>query len=812
MEERPPLFSLSLLSGAALSYEILLMRIFSIIQWHHFAYMIISLALLGYGVSGSFVAMTQGYLRNRYSLIYPTLILLFGISSSATFLLARMIPFNAEEIFWDPRQALYLFGIFLLLMLPFFFASTAICLTLSKYKNNISRIYACDLLGAGLGSIIVIVLLYKCMPQTALFLISIGTLLVTAIASWELRHKGFLVLSMAMILPAIVCVTLLLPVKMEISPYKGLPQSLRISGTQIIKQLSSPLGLLSVVESNKIPFRHVPGLSLNNFQEPLEQMALFTDADNMSVITKKADKHGQLQYLDQVSSALGYHLKKPEKALILGVGGGTGILLAQYHHVPFIDGVELNPQVADLLGRQYTAYSGELFNDYTQLHVDEIRGFVKKSESSYDLIQLTLADGFNGSAAGVYALSESYLYTVEAIKEYISRLAPGGYLAITRWLKMPPRDTLKLFATAVRSLKGMGIAQPAKRLVLIRSWQTSTLIIKQGEFNDTEFQQVQKFCDERSFDVAFTSKITERQVNRNNILNRPLFYLAAKSLVGEEADSFINDYKFIINPATDDQPYFHHFFKWSSFKEILRLKQQGSAPLLESGYLVLLGTLAIALVVSVALIPLPLLLLRLMQKNAPVSSSQIRGPSVIPFFFLIGIAFLFIEIGFLQKLILFLHQPIFSIASGLAAFLVFAGFGSGLSEKMVEIKRIKKNMRMIVFGIAVFCIVYVLFLDQLFTFFLPHSLPVRIGISIALIAPLATLMGMMFPLGLKILVEKAPQLVPWAWGVNGFASVISVSLATILAIHFGFSKLILVAVCFYWIAYLFFPSARISHE
>ncbi len=760
--------------------------------------MIISLALLGYGMSGTFISLAQHSLTKKYKHVFVTLILLFGLSSSGMFLFAQTIPFNAEEILWNTKQILNLSAVFLVLTIPFFLAASAICLTLRCYKENISSIYGCDLLGAGFGSIIAIILLYFLLPLAALFFTSICILLAAVAACWELKLKYRRPITLGSMFLAISIIIAFQHMELKLSPYKGLQQSMRIKGARVIGETSSPLGLLTILESTQIPLRHVPGLSLNNHQEPLPQLGIFTDGDNMTVITKKAEHRDQLSYLDQVSSALAYHLNEPDNVLILGTGGGADVIQAQYHGVPHIEAVELNPQIPSLISRRFVDFSGKIFDGTTtKLYINEIRGFVKRSKQHYNLIQLALTDGFTGSAAGVYALNESYLYTVEALQDYILRLAPDGYLAISRWIKMPPRDTLKLFATAIESLKRIGVTEPADRLVLIRSWQTSTLLIKQSKFTETELRDVQTFCDERSFDIAFGPTITAGQPNRYNILSRPLFYLAARSLAGNETASFIDNYKFNITPATDDKPYFHHFFKWSSLPEILRLRQQGSAPLLEAGYLVLVATLLAAIIVSSVLILLPLLVL---QKKSLVQSCTVNKAHVLIFFFLIGIAFLFVEIAFLQKFILFLHHPIYSIATVLASFLIFAGLGSLGSQKISDSISLSLTIKLVVSSVAVLCVLYVLTLDHLFTFFGGRPLVVRIVVSVVLIAPLATLMGMPFPLALKKLVDREEQFVPWAWGINGCASVISATLATLLAIHFGFTQLLILAVFLYCIS------------
>jgi hypothetical protein len=176
---------------------------------------------------------------------------------------------------------------------------------------------------------------------------------------------------------------------------------------------------------------------------------------------------------------------------------------------------------------------------------------------------LALLDAFNASVSGLYALSESYLYTREALALYLDRLTPGGYLAITRWIKIPPRDSLKMFATAVEVLRRRGRPDPGAQLVLIRGWQTSTLLVKNGRFTDAELSAVREFCAQRSFDLAWLPGIKAEEANHYNRLRDPLFFTAATAMLGTDNAAFFADYKFDLRPASDDRPYFHHFFKWS---------------------------------------------------------------------------------------------------------------------------------------------------------------------------------------------------------------------------------------------------------
>ncbi|MFC1774026.1 SAM-dependent methyltransferase, partial [Pseudomonadota bacterium] len=260
----------------------LLMRLFSIIQWHHFAYMMISLALLGYGVSGAFLMLFQRPLLQRFATSYTVNLALFGVSSVSCFIIAQHVPFNAEEVLWDARQTVWLLYTYLLLAIPFFFAANAIGLALIHYRARLSRVYAADLVGAGLGSIAILALLFVVHPPQALIVLGLSGICAALLSTWELRQP-----KTAVWLLPLAAVLLLIPTSwstLEISPYKGLRQTLLVKDTRIIAERSSPLGLLSVVESPAIPLRYAPGLSLNATSEPLEQLGVFTDGDGLSVI------------------------------------------------------------------------------------------------------------------------------------------------------------------------------------------------------------------------------------------------------------------------------------------------------------------------------------------------------------------------------------------------------------------------------------------------------------------------------------------------------------------------------------------------
>lgn len=803
------LVAVAIISASALAYEILLMRLFSIIQWHHFAYMIISLALLGYGISGVFLALNRDRLTQSFPSAIMANMLLFSLSAPVCFLLAQQIPFNPAEILWTPVQLLYLCSIYLILTLPFFFAANVIGLSFYQYKDQVSFIYAADLFGAGLGSAGVILLLFMVFPQKILTVLIVSGVVAALIASnygfREQRDSTNQWLSSPVIIIGIAVILVLTALTtLNVSPYKSQNQLLRVPGTKIIARYSSPLGVISVVKNAVTPLRHAPGLSLNATTEPPEQLAVFTDADNMTAITRYNGNPETVSYLDQTTSALPYHLKQLTDILILGAGTGSDILQANYHTIKHIDGVELNPQVIDLVKEKYADFAGHLYSSgNVNLHVGEARGYLAATKKNYDLVNISLLDAFGASAAGLYSMAENYLYTEQAIQEYLQHVSPGGYLSFTRWVKIPPRDEIKLLTTVINALKNINVRQPGSQIIMIRSWQTSTLIVKNGIISAEEISRLKQFCNERSFDPVYYPGISEPEVNLFNIQQQPYLYQAVMALTGDKSGAFIDDYKFNIEAATDDQPYLFHFFKWRTLPEILPLLDSGGTFLLESGYLLLIAALLQAIFASLLLIALPLWLWKSKLGIKPESGSHLR---VLVYFSCLGLAFLFIEIAFIQKFILILHHPLYAITVVLSTFLLTAGAGSYFSKKLSGSTE-KSTFMLPMAAIALLSISYSLGFESITGFLLEAGDLTRYVFSICLIAPLGFCMGMPFPMGLDKISQTTPALIPWAWGINGCASVISAILATLIAMQFGFTVLIFLAIALYGLAALCFPES-----
>ncbi len=789
------LFAATLLvSAGAIGYELLLMRVLSIVQWHHFAYMIISLALLGYGASGTFIALFRQRLERRFDGAFAACALVFSVTMVLCFALGQRVPFNALEVVWDMRQLLNLGLFYLVFFVPFFFAATCIGLAFTCRPAAIGRIYFFDLVGAGCGAVLLIGALFALEPGDALLLLMTLPFVASVLIAGASPRRKTLALLQAAWLAVLLTGWPQAHLELRISEYKGLAQALQVIDSRVLLNASSPLGLVTVVDSPTVPPRHAPGLSFATRHVPPEQLAVFTDGDGMSAITRYDFRPESVAFLSDVTAALPFALLDAPSVLVLGAGGGADVLLALYHGARRVDAVELNPQMSRLVRENYAGFAGRIYEDpRVTLHTGEARGFVARSKERYDLVHLGLLDSFGASGAGVQSLNESYIYTVEALAAYLEHTAPGGLVAITRWLKLPPRDSLKLTATAIEALESVGVTDPGASIALIRSWNTSTLLIRNGAFPVAEIAALREFARTRSFDTAWFPGITAGDTNRYNVLAAPYLYDGSKALLGERAADYKSRYKFYIEPATDDRPYFFHFFKWSTLPEVIALGRSGGAALIEWGYLILVATLLQAMIIGLVMILVPLLAIR---PSWPAGTATRMGG----YFLLLGFAFLFVEIAFIQKFILFLSHPLYAVAVVLSAFLVFAGLGSARSRAVAGRFGPVMAAPVAVAGIASFALLYLVVLPAVFEHLIGLPDAAKITVSVLLIAPLAFCMGMPFPLGLARVSQSAPGFIPWAWGINGFASVVSAVLATLLAIRFGFDTVVFAALLMYSLA------------
>ena len=791
-----PFLALFCISSSSLAYELILMRLFSIVQWYHFAYMVISIALLGFAASGALLALIQSrrkeaLTQEHFAFLFSLISFLLFIFTVASFYLAQTIPFSPFQLVWQKTQYLYLAGYYVLFFIPFFLAGCFIGLNFMCFKRTIARVYFYNLLGSGAGVLIAFLCFYVIPPALLLIVSSFFAFLgLLFSAKTKIRRKPYLILNIAGALLLFMCL-IKGGTPLKISPYKGISKCLQLPGADLEYEKYSPLGLVQVVDAPSL--RYAPGLSLTYTQGPPPQKELFIDGNSHGAITNFKDNKGNLEYLDYSTFALAYHVISPQRVLVLNPGGGSQALAALYHSPAHIQVVESHPGIVSILRGPLRSFSQNIYSGYPHIEVDiaSPREFIARDLRKYDLIQLDLIGTWGGLGGGIYATGENYMYTTHAFQEYFGHLKPNGILSASAWLSSPPRTFLKLLALAVETLDATGGGDISCSMVAIRSWATGTVLIKKGEFRFAELVKIKDFCKERAFDLVYYPGIDPGEVNHYSLLEKPVYFEAIGNLLNSnKRNAFYENYVFNIRPPTDDKPYFFHFFRVSALFYLLGTLGREWIPFLEWGYVILWATLAQAVILAPLFIFLPLFFIRDKQRISPL-----RKGKIFLYFSFLGLAFMFIEMGFIQKFIMLLTHPIFALALVLFTLMFFSGIGSLLSS------RLGKRSRWIPFiGILFFSGIYIIFLDELLHMFLPCSLFLRCVLVVVLLAPLALFMGMPFPIGLQFISDRQSSYIPWVWGVNGVASVIAPVLGSLLSVCLGFHIVMLLSLLLYGLA------------
>jgi len=724
------------------------------------------------------------------------------------FSLSQNVGLDPLQLIWQKGEWLRMWITYLLMALPFLLGGGIIGIILTGAGEKTHLMYGVDLLGAGFGALAIVPALYFGPPWNLLPALG-GLILFGAIwccPAMEKPMKGAVIILVASSLVAVVYVAM--PPVPKIHQTKGLPMTLAFPDARVEAKRVGPLGMIHVVGSSLI--RHVPGLSLNfgldagdrEVSLP-EQKAIFFDGDALSPISRYTGDPDELEYLDFTTMALPYHIRHPAKVLVAGAGGGSDVLLSLRHHIPKIVALEANKQIADLLLGPFSEFSGHLYSlPQMRLEVREVRQYLHSIEERFDLIQLSLLDSFGNSAGGLHSATESYLYTDRAIELYLTHLTNSGILAITRWLKLPPRDSLRIVATALSALREMKLSdRPERHLLFIRSWKTSTILVSRSPFGTEEIALAMKFCKAKSFDLAYYADMKAELANRFDIQTSPYYFMGAKALSGPGAESFLERYIFDVSATTDDRPYFSHFFRWDKAPELFQHLRREWLPIVELGYVFILATLLQAVFAGGVLILLPLIFLRWIKRKSGLAGSVPRLPDILgtlTYFGCIGVGFMFLEMALLPRFTLLLSHPVYSAAVVLSTVLVFAGVGSlcvgrfqAMGSWFLWIPAV---------AISLWVGFHALIGDQLLDLAMGWSFGGRLALAALLISVLSFFLGWPFPAGLRVMGRKFPGLIPWAWGINGCASVIGAVLGKCLAVSLGFRLLMFAACIFYLLA------------
>ncbi|MGH9049863.1 MAG: hypothetical protein ACRDY4_09050, partial [Acidimicrobiia bacterium] len=489
----------------------------------------------------------------------------------------------------------------------------------------------------------------------------------------------------------------------------------------------------------------------------------------------------------------------PENVMIIGAAGGNEVLASLYFDAGHIDAIELNPVTYDLVTDELADYTGHLAEHPKVNYVrGDGRSYLSRSDEEYELIWYPAPDSYaatNAATAGAFVLSESYLYTSEIIVESLEHLTEDGILAVQYGevdFAEKPNRTTRYVGTARHALEEFGVDDPSRHILVATSptevggGTLSTILVKARPFTPAEIERF----------TAGLAAVPEAAVQYGPGLpeqDNPVTKVA--TLPSGELDAFYDSYRYNVRPITDDGPFFWHF---SDFGDVLTNFSDPidpADPEIFVGERVLVLLLGVATLFAAVFLLLPFVTIRSVWTAFP------RKPTSALYFASLGFGFIFFEIVLIQRLVLFLGYPTYSLTVTLSSILIFTGVGALLSGRYEHrADRVVPVLLVAIVGLTVF---YLFGLPPLTDALLSWPVLGRAVVAFAVLAPLGICLGTFMPLGLGAVARLTPfssEYVAWGWAVNGFASVIGAVLTTILAMSFGFRVVMFIALGLYLVA------------
>jgi len=863
---RTTFIGIFLVSFSTLLLEINLTRIFSASFSYHFAFMIISLALFGFGLSGIVLYLFPRFFTRERALAQMCgAVLIFALSMFVILFILLNLPIAPSL---SRLGFVVLAFLYILNSIPFFFAGLCLALAFSHLTGQISVLYFCDLIGAGIGCLLSIPLLNLLGAPTSVLLA--GTLAAGAGFTFSLSYRDGLparsmqkVITRRMLTAIIIlfCAALFLSVGKplifaflkalygvlphtrsfsenlyRIEPlYNDLARYLRtvmsagiLSGllailiAGLLRNKKTPtrkiirlnrtfipslsitlfLGLLVIhnVWKGNLDFHFVKGQLLGEllyrkwnalswvivhpgntraesdkrnigawgmspvYSGPIvDQYGLRIDAYAGTPITRFDGDIEKVKFVTHDIPALVYYIRSKPKVLVIGAGGGIDILAALCAGSEDVTGIEINPAVVEAMRGPFRDFSGNIYDlPRVRTEVAEGRNFIRRSREKYDVIQLSMVDSLAAASSGAYALSENNLYTVEAFTEYLNHLSEDGILTMSRYAL----QSLRTVSLALEALEKLGAKNPARHITVFRSGRIGNLLLKRSPFTEREIEILEDTAGRLQFEILYTPR-TRGVPDFTRLISSP------------DRRKICREHPFDITPTTDNKPFFFQTMRPRDFASILFVPEK-----------FLIGNQAVFSLVSVLIIVTFLAVvflfgpLLLFKREVLTARPRLRL-STLFYFFCIGLAFMLLEIPLIQMFVLFLGHPTYSLSVVLFSLLVSCGLGSFLTRRF-QPERLLRSLRNVILGIGIWSMVGLVFLPPIFYRFLDTGLTVRIIISLVFLIPLGLVMGMAFPVGIKIADRRWHAAVPWFWGINGAASVMGSVWALTLSISFGF--------------------------
>ncbi|MBK7860960.1 MAG: hypothetical protein IPJ65_20620 [Archangiaceae bacterium] len=759
---------LLLLSAGALLLELSLTRVLSVALWYHFAFMAVSSALFGFGLAGVALSLRARKIDQQVVALAATAT---PVAVAAGFALFNAIPFEPFSLGVDRLQWLWFPLALLTLAAPFFAAGVAVAATLSLYAAQVHRLYLFDLVGAGLGGLVTVAVVPAVGGTGAVLfaaaLTAVGALLlargVGAKGGWTWANAGLA----AVLLAAV-------PLADQVLP-------LRISRDKVIR--GGQFALAVKDPRFHLETRWTADSRVDVFQLSPRVRHVTIDA---GASTLRLASEGLLASLGEDNEeAFFYRLFPDARALIVGSAGGRELLIGLHAGAAQLVGVEVNSALNDLLRTTQADFTQRIaFDPRVTLVTDEARSFLERDPSKYHLIHCPHTISNASLASGSLTLAESYLMTREAFEAYFAHLLPGGALLITR----PEAHLPRLFATL------RAVSETPDLPQRVAAWRApsaeglsfdSGVVIRNVPFTPAELE-------------ALTAELSRQKLE-------PLYLPGAGAglyrdlLTAKDVSQVPLPFPALLFPATDDRPFFNQRVSLSqlTFAELADVFSRGKKsrnaledrPVAEAAILVLLMQATLLGVVAI-LVPLAVFRRRALKSEGRVKTLLAFGA--------LGLGYIVLELAFVQRLTLFLGRPVVVLATVLPALLIASGLGSGFSRRFVA----PGAPWLACVAAAGAAGLSALLATGIAHFALSASEPARVGLALVVLFPAGFAMGMPFPLLVAKLEKTYPERIPWAWGINGFTSVVGSVLAIVVGMAFGYTAVLALGVAAYGAAAL----------
>ncbi len=743
-----------------LMYEILLTRIFSVTMWYHFAFMAISIAMFGMTVGGIVVYLDPAYSRQDQAV--PQMgrsSFLFALWIVIGILTHLFVPFYTGTSLKGLASMVVTFAS---LSAAFVYSGICVCLALTKFPRQVSRIYAVDLAGAASGCVFLIGVFKVTDGLSAVFVAALLAALASILFSSQGRHERFhrTALLFSTLLAALLIANTITARRgsplLDLIWVKGKPEATPLyekwnsfSRLTVFGDPDSPMSPITEGTSPTYPTNRA-----------VSALHLTIDASAETTLTSFAGDFTAVDHLKYDVKEIVYYVRQNSKVLIIGAGGGRDILAALALGQKSVRAVEMNQDILATVNGRFGDFTGHLDRNPRVTFVnDEARSYLARSKERFDVIQASYIDTWAATAAGAFSLTENGLYTVEAWELFLSRLTPSGVVSFSRWFTPGrPEEAYRLTSLAAATLERLGISNPRRHIILVRNaWGhaasggtggAATMLVSMAPFSDADIDKVEAVAHQMQFTIVLSPRVAAD----------PRFAALAS---GYDFGRVIAGVRWDISPPTDNRPFFFQMGRigdmFRSARTTLVLNEVTDAAHLLGTMLVIITCLTVLCIV----LPLWVADRKL--------TLQTAWPHVL-YFAAIGLGFMLIEVSQMQRLIIFLGHPTYALSVVLFTLLLSSGLGSFTTHGTG--KRSLRRVGAVRLGVLVVVLcAFGIFTQRALVAFQDAVTPTRIFVGVGILFPLGFLMGMAFPLGMKAASENEPNLTPWLWGINGATSV-----------------------------------------